>query len=186
MAIEVEQVQEVVGSGGGGGAQQHGGETDAAGGTRSVGAGGGVGVGVSGAGEGGDEVVQSGVELGDLCCGGALLGPEHRCGAGESEQRAGDVAGDDEVDPIKIDCAAVFDTVDAVQVLSGGGQQLAGAVEEAVTQRSQHADSTVGAGAAAQRQHQPCAGQCQRCSDGFAEAVTRRGHRGEHPAGQGG
>ena len=146
----------------------------------------GVGVGVSGAGEGGDEVVQSGVELGDLCCGGAFLGPEHGGGAGESEQRAGDVAGDDEVDPIKIDCAAAVDTVDAVQVLSGGGQQLAGAVEEAVAERGQHADSTVGAGAAAQREHQACAGQGQRCSDGFAEAVARRCHRGEHPAGQGG
>jgi hypothetical protein len=63
------------------------------------------------------------------------LGPEHGCRAGESEQRAGDVAGDDEVDPIKIDCAVAVDTVDAVQVLSGGGQQLAGAVEETVTQR---------------------------------------------------
>ena len=89
-------------------------------------------VGVSGAGEGGDEVLQSGVELGDLGCGGAFLGAEHGCGAGESEQRAGDVAGDDELDPIKIDCAAAVDTVDEVQVLSGGGQQMAGAVEEAV------------------------------------------------------
>ena len=78
------------------------------------------------AGEGGDEVVQSGVELGDLGCGGAFLGSEYCCGAGESEQWAGDVAGDDEVDPIKIDCAAVLDTVDAVQILSGGGQQLGG------------------------------------------------------------
>ena len=50
---------------------------------------------MSGTGEGGDEVVQSGVELGDLCCGGAFLGAEHGCCAGESEQRAGDVAGDD-------------------------------------------------------------------------------------------
>ena len=30
------------------------------------------------------------------------------------------------------------------------------------------------------------AGQCQRCSDGFAEAVTRCGHGGADPAGQGG
>ena len=146
----------------------------------------GVGVGVSGAGEGGDEVVQSGVELGDLCCGGALLGPEHGCGAGESEQRAGDVAGDDEVDPTQIDRLAVLDAVDAVQVLCGGGQQLAGAVEEAVAEGGQHPDSTVGAGAAAERQHQPSAGKGEGTSDGLAKAVARRCHGGEHPVGQGG
>jgi len=56
------------------------------------------------------------------------LGAEHGCCAGESEQRAGDVAGDDEVDPIKIDCAAAVDTVNEVQVRSGGGQRVAGAV----------------------------------------------------------
>ena len=53
---------------------------------------------VSGAGEGGDQVGQSGVELGDLCCGGAFLWAEYRCGAGEPEQWAGDVAGDDQLD----------------------------------------------------------------------------------------
>ena len=139
-----------------------------------------------GAGEGGDEVGQAGVELGDLCCGGAFLGAEHRGGAGESEQRAGDVAGDNEVDPTDIDCAAAVDAVNEVQVLRGGGQQVAGGVEEAVAQCGEHPDAAVGAGAAAQCQHQPCAGQCQRCPDGFAEAVAGRGHRGEHPAGQGG
>ena len=129
---------------------------------------------------------QAGVELGDLCCGGAFLGAEHRCGAGESEQWAGDVAGEDEVDPTDIDRAAAVDAVDEVQVLRGGGKQVAGGVEEAVAQGGEHPDAAVGAGAAAQCQHQPWAGQCQRCPDGFAEAVAGRGHRGEHPAGQGG
>ena len=86
----------------------------------------------TGAGEGGDEVDQSGVELGDLGCGGAFLGAEHRGGAGESEQWAGDVAGEDEVDPTEIDRPAAVDEVDAVQVLRGRGQQVAGGVEEAV------------------------------------------------------
>ena len=45
-----------------------------------------------------DKVLQAGVELGDLGCGGALLGAENGGGAGQSEQRAGDVAGDDELD----------------------------------------------------------------------------------------
>ena len=76
----------------------------------------------TGAGEGGDEVDQSGVELGDLCCGGALLGSEYCCGAGEPEQWAGDVAGDDEFDPTEIDRPAAVDEVDAVQVLRGRGQ----------------------------------------------------------------
>ena len=86
----------------------------------------------TGAGERGDEVDQSGVELGDLGCGGAFLGAEHRGGAGESEQWAGDVAGEDEVDPTEIDRPAAVDEVDAVQVLRGRGQQVAGGVEEAV------------------------------------------------------
>ena len=79
----------------------------------------------AGAGEGGDEVVQSGVEWRDLCWGGALLGPVTAAAPVEPGQRAGDVAGDDDLDPVEID-ALVVSTVDPVQVLGGGRQQLAG------------------------------------------------------------
>jgi hypothetical protein len=63
------------------------------------------------AGEGGHEVAESGVELFDVCCGGALLGAEHGCRAGEAEQRAGDVAGQDDLDATEVHSAAVIDAV---------------------------------------------------------------------------
>ena len=141
--------------------------------------------GVPGAGEGADEVLQSGVEFGHLCCGGAFLGAEHRRGPGQAEQWAGDVAGHDDVDPAQIESAAVIDAVDEVEIVCDWGEQSARSVEEAVSECGEHPDSAVGAGAAAQGEHQTSAGQCQRRSDGFAEAVTRRRHavRGSRRAG---
>ena len=112
-----------------------------------------------GAGEGGDEVLQARVQLRDLGCGGALLRAEYGGGAGRPEQRAGDVAGDDDLDPVEIDGVVGVDAVDAGQVLAGRGSELAGAVEEAVAQRGEHSDAAVGAGAAAEGEYQAVAGQ---------------------------
>ena len=63
VAVEVQQVQEVLGAGGGGGAEQQGGEADAAGGTRARGVGAASGAREPGAGEGDDKVLEPGVEF---------------------------------------------------------------------------------------------------------------------------
>ena len=116
-----------------GGAEQHGGEADAAGGPRARWRGANV-VGVleAGAGEGVDEVAQARIELGDLCCGGALLGSEDGGCAGRSDQWARDVACDDELDAVRLDDVVRIDAVDAPRFSAVGASSSPGPVEEAV------------------------------------------------------
>ena len=49
--------------------------------------------------------------LGSARLGGALLGAKHGCRAGEAEQRAGDVVGQDDLDATEVHSAAVIDAV---------------------------------------------------------------------------
>ena len=133
-----------------------------------------------------DEVLQPGVELGDLGCSGALLGTEDGSGTGRSQQWARHVACHRDLDATEIDGVVRVDAVDHIKVLGERGHQIACAVEKSVAQRRQHPDAAVGAGATAERQHQTVAGQRQRRPDGFAETVARRAHRGANAAGKGG
>ena len=57
-------------------------------------------------------------------------------------------------------------------------------VEDPGAERGQHAGAAVGAGAAADGQHQPPAAGVQGGRDDLPEAGAGRGQRGEHPAGQ--
>ena len=96
---------------------------------------------------------QSRLEGVELVVVGALLGSEHGRGPVRSEERVGDVSGDDEVDRVQVNQGSWLDPGDAGETAAVGVETPPCRVEEDDTQGGQHAGPAVRARAAAEREH---------------------------------
>ncbi len=175
--IEVQQVQEVVGAGDLFCPEQQAGVPDSAGAAGAWTPSQPGRVGESRRRQLGDEMFEAFVEGRDLFRSGALLGTEDgRCALG-AEQRVVDVAGDDQLGVGQLSEGSPVDAVDLCQRPAAAVELAAVGVAEAVPERGEHAHAAVGAGAAAQGQHDPGRFQAEGEQHGFAEAAAGRAQR---------
>src|SRR5690606_12161384 len=131
----------------------------------------------------GGEPAQRGVEQLDLLGGGALLRPVDGGGAVRAEQRVVDVARHHERHAGHVEEVRDVDAVEVTQRGAAVRQVAPGGVEQARAERLDHARSPVGAGAAAQAEHDPGGALLDGVGDQLAGAVAGGGERFE-PAGQ--
>jgi hypothetical protein len=118
--------------------------------------------------------------------GGAFLRPVDRGGAARPEQRVVHVGGRDHLGPgaCQVPEPGRVDVVQPGQRRPARREFVSRRVKQPGAQRGDHARAAVGAGHAAQAEHDPLRAHPDRGEDELADAVAGRGQRGERTARQ--
>jgi len=116
--------------------------------------------------------------------GGAFLRRVDRGGAARPEQRVVHVGGRDHLGAGQVPEPGRVDVVQPGQRRPARGEFGPRRVKQPAAQRGDQARAAVGAGHAAQAEHDPLRAHPDRGQDELADAAAGRGQRGERPAGQ--